>query len=326
MDFWDFDTSSYFREMKTMGKEPKRRHSRDMQNIVQRYYKDYFKKKLLIQIDEMAIQDFLVHLKIDRGLSASTVNLARNACFVALKYAKRRKHIQKFDFDAVLRASGNIKERGILEREEAEKIFTLPWRDPRSRLINLIASQTGMRLGEVRSLRICDIHEDKINVEHSWSKIDGGLKSTKNRERRQVPILPELYNELLAYIKKHHRSSSINCLMFSGEKAETPYDEKQIKKDFYAVLYAAGISEAERKERNIVFHSWRHYCAKNLAQVTNRTIGMAILGHKTSIMFDHYASHIDKETFNKMAQAIKEGLKPGGGQEPEIMFPKQANG
>jgi integrase len=85
-----------------------------------------------------------------------------------------------------------------------------------------------------------------------------------------------------------------------------------------------GISDEERRERNIVFHSWRHYCAKNLAQVTNRAIGMAILGHKTSVMFDHYAAHVDKETFAKMGEAIQQRLTPCSEERKELRFPKKA--
>jgi hypothetical protein len=47
---------------------------------------------------------------------------------------------------------------------------------------------------------------------------------------------------------------------------------------------------------------------------------VAILGHKTSSMFDHYADHADKETFNKMTEAIEQGLKPGVGEEKPIPF------
>jgi hypothetical protein len=42
---------------------------------------------------------------------------------------------------------------------------------------------------------------------------------------------------------------------------------------------------------------------------------MAILGHKTSSMFDHYADYADKETFDKMTEAIAQGLKPGAGEQ-----------
>jgi hypothetical protein len=87
-----------------MGKEPHREHTEEMQKEVDRYYRPYFQNKLLCQIDEEALQKFIVYLKVERKLSASTVNLARNAAFVALKYAKRKKIIRHFDFEAVLRA------------------------------------------------------------------------------------------------------------------------------------------------------------------------------------------------------------------------------
>jgi integrase len=228
------------------------------------------------KIDEISLQKFLIHLKIEKKLAASSVNQARNAAFVALKYAKRHKLIKNFDFDAVLRASGRAEERGILEREEVEALFSLPWRDPRSRLICLIASQTGMRSGEIRALRLCDIQK-----------------------------------ELFA----------LNSLLFPGANGNAPFVERQILKDFYSMLRQIGISD---EERNIVFHSWRHYCAKNLAQVTNRAIGMAILGHKTSEMFDHYAAHVDKETFAKMGEAIQQGLAPYKEERKELRFPKEA--
>jgi hypothetical protein len=40
--FWDFDTSVYFRELETMGREPHPEHALEMQKIVERYYRPYF--------------------------------------------------------------------------------------------------------------------------------------------------------------------------------------------------------------------------------------------------------------------------------------------
>ena len=53
--FWDFKTSSYFRELETMGREPHPEHALEMQKIVERYYLPYFHSKLLCQIDEEAL-------------------------------------------------------------------------------------------------------------------------------------------------------------------------------------------------------------------------------------------------------------------------------
>jgi integrase len=164
------------------------------------------------------------------------------------------------------------------------------------------------------------------------------LKCTKNRKAREIPILQELYQELLAYIKEvgglfqggvsagdTGEAPRLDGLLFPSLKDVSPYDNKQIERDYFAMLQKIGIDEEKRKERNIVFHSWRHYCAKNLAQVTNRNIGMAILGQKTSRMFDHYADHVDKETFNKMTEAIAQGLKPGLDQKKPLQFQQVAN-
>ncbi|MDR2943090.1 MAG: hypothetical protein LBV17_10915, partial [Treponema sp.] len=83
--FWDFETSNYFRELETMGKEPHREHASEMQKSVDRYYRPYFESLPLQEITEELLQEFVVHLKIDKRLAASTVNSARNAAFVALR-------------------------------------------------------------------------------------------------------------------------------------------------------------------------------------------------------------------------------------------------
>jgi integrase len=203
-----------------------------MLGVVRRHFIDYFKDKRLSQITEIVLQDFLVFLKTKKGLSAASVNQARNAAFVALRYAKRRKLIKGFDFDAVIRASGKAKLRGILSREEAEKLFSVTWRDNRSRLINLIASRTGMRIGEIRALRVCDIQKDRISVAHSWSSGDGGLKCTKTGESRDVPLLPDLYEEIHFYIRTYQPLFKLDSFIFPGRELHIPYDARQIQKDF----------------------------------------------------------------------------------------------
>jgi len=199
--FWNFSTSDYFRELETMGREPHPEHALEMQRIVERYYRPYFQSKLLCQIDEEALQKFIVNLKIEKKLAPATVNLARNTAMKALRYAKRKHIIKDFDFDAVLRAGGKAAKRGILEKEEVDKLFSLEWSSIRARIAVRIAYHTGMRISEVRALRVCDIHPDRISVRHSWGKISK-RKATKNQEIRDIPILPALYEEIMAYVKQ----------------------------------------------------------------------------------------------------------------------------
>ncbi|MCL2272142.1 MAG: tyrosine-type recombinase/integrase [Treponema sp.] len=319
-NFWDFDTSEYFKEKITEGKQLNKSHPLKMQASVDLYYLPYFKQTLLCEITEEKLTEFLVFFRTEKcrekksyskntkGLSASTVKLARNAAIIPLRYAKRKKIIKSFDFDAIIRPNGDYVERGILSREQTEALFKLKWRDPRAYLICKIASQTAARIGEIRALRVCNILEDRIYIQHSWSDNDGGLKSTKNRENRIIPILPELHQEIFYYMKQTNVNGNINNLLFPGKIVGKPYCHKQINKEFYFMLEKIGITEIDRRNYNIVFHSWRHYGAKNLAEVTNRNIGIAVLGHKTARLFDHYANHIDDETFKGMEKTIREGL------------------
>jgi integrase len=174
--FWDYDRSPYVVESLAAGKRIHRRHANDMRNLIRRYFRPYFNTKTLRDIDETALRKFLLALKTERGLASATVNQVRNAAVVGLRFAKRDRMIPRFDFDLVLRCGGSQAERGILEPDEVKRLFEAPWRDPRSRLANRIAAGTGMRMGEIRALRVGDIGPDRLHVRHAWSQADGGLK------------------------------------------------------------------------------------------------------------------------------------------------------
>jgi integrase len=181
-----------------------------------------------------------------------------------------------------------------------------------------------MRIGEIRALRICDIHEKYIYVEHNWSAVDGGLKKTKNKKTREVPIMPELYEEILAYITKFQLGTRLDGFLFPGVYSDSkPYSLEKIERDFKDALGKIGIDEAMRRERKIVFHSWRHFMAKNLAQVTTRNIAKKILGQETDSVFERYANHVDKETFIKMAEAVRQRTK-GEAVKPPLPFPQSS--
>jgi integrase len=136
------------------------------------------------------------------------------------------------------------------------------------------------------------------------------LKCTKNRETRDIPILPELQKEITAYIR-HMGLVKLDGFLLPGNKTEKPYDSVQIRKDFQKMLEKIGIDDTVRKKRGIVFHSWRHLLAKNLAEKgTKKAIGMKILGQKTSRIYDKYASHVDKETFRQMTEAVEKVQNP----------------
>ena len=320
-NFWDFASSEYFRELETMGNEPQPEHALEMQKIVKRYYAPYFKEKLLCQIDGNEMQKFILHLKHEKKLASSTINLTRNTALKALRYALRKKIILKFDFENVLRAGGKPKQRrGVLTNHEVEKLFKQEWTCVRSRIAILIAYHTGMRLGEIRALRVCDIHENRISVQYSWSSKKNRRKSTKNGEIGDIPILPSLYNEILVYIRQK-KILKLDALLLPGKKPEKPFDSVQIRKNFHEMLEKIGIDNETRKNRGIVIHSFRHLMAKNLVENgVDISIGKKILRQKTDSVFNHYADHVDKETFDFMATALETVRQQNNQSKVPILF------
>jgi len=330
---WDFDKSECIKEKIALGKHPNKSHPKDMQRIINCYFKPYFKDMLLCEITEEMLNEFLVYLRtekpkertlnkeVKKGLSASTVKKAKNAAIMPLRFAKRKKHIRSFDFDAVIKPDGDQAERGILSPDQVDALFKLKWRSKKAYMICKIASQTTARLSEITALKVCNIPENKINYFNSWNK-DVGLKCTKNRANRTIPILPELYQEILDYIKVENLATNLNNFIFPGRNKDKPYSQKQINKELYLMLEKIGISDKERRDLNIVFHSFRHYGAKHLAENTDRITGMAILGHKTPNLFDKYSNHADNETFAKMAKAVQDSFgKKIADESKTIPFP-----
>jgi hypothetical protein len=70
----------------------------------------------------------------------------------------------------------------------------------------------------------------------------------------------------------------LDSFLIPGNKPGIPYNNRQIGKDFNNMLSQIGIDDKTRKERGIVFHSWRHLMANKLAQNSaNKTIGISLI-------------------------------------------------
>jgi integrase len=141
-------------------------------------------------------------------------------------------------------------------------------------VIVLLALTTGMRRGELLGLR--------------WPDIDLGrplivLNKTKNRERRSVPMVPEV----AALLREHAKVRRLDSgLVFPGNGSR-PVD---IDRAWYVALEKAKI-------KNFRFHDLRHTAASYLAMSGATTAELAaVLGHKTLAMVKRYAHLSDQHT------------------------------
>ena len=120
-----------------------------------------------------------------------------------------------------------------------------------------------MRLGEILALRRRDFDDSYVYVSHSWGAMFG-LKGTKNGFSRKVPLHPEVRDVLLELAASNPYTGGKedeDAYLFWGRMPTKPVGGKYIREGFYYAMETIGINEDERKRRNIVFHSWRHFHA-----------------------------------------------------------------
>ena len=151
-------------------------------------------------------------------------------------------------------------ERDILSLTEAQTLLAGRGNfdeDIRHYSINLLAATTGMRMGEIQALSIKQIVPDGINISQSWGR-QHGMNEPKWGSRRWVG-LTDNSRELLEELVQLSPYPEAEDLVFFGESRHKPIDHKTIEVGLYDALARIGIDEADRRHRNLTFHSWRHW-------------------------------------------------------------------
>ena len=156
----------------------------------------------------------------------------------------------------------------MLNEEEFEKLLQVS--PEHLKPILICAYETGMRLGEILSLRW-----EQVDLEKGFITLQAG--QTKTGEGRKVPISPRLHNVL-------------SSLGHAGEYVFTYQGKrvKRIRRSFKRACKRAGI-------RDFRFHDFRHTFVTRMRRkgVPDRVI-MNITGHKTLVMLNRY-DRIDEQ-------------------------------
>ncbi len=156
-----------------------------------------------------------------------------------------------------------------LTREECQKLIDAC--DPHLRPIVITALNTGMRKGEILSLRW-----DQVDLKHGFIL----LERTKNGERREIPINQTL-KEVFHSIPRRIERGRENPYVFINPETGKPYGD--VKKSFQSALRRAGIKDFR-------FHDLRHTFASHLVMAgIDLTTVKELLGHKSLTMTLRYA-------------------------------------
>lgn len=310
-NFWDFENSEYVKKRIARGYDIKQRNCKEKSGIVKRYWAKYFDADRTVQsLTSRELDDFLMYLRTEKKLSADTVNKTMTAGNMAFEFLIKEGLITSNPLTSVERFKVNAKKRGIPTETEMKKLMELnwDWTDSVNKLAFKVAALFGLRAGEISGLQVCDIdaNADLLYIRHSWNDTDK-LKDTKNGDDRIIPIEHGVALELLMNARRNPDYSDTSFVFWSPKVAGQPMWPSSFEDDFYIAMQKIGISEEQRKERNIVFHSLRHYCATQIAQRASLEIAMKILGHRTEEMTRLYSEHETQMKLNNAKEVLAQG-------------------
>ena len=283
--FWT-EKSDYVKERKRCGGHIGLSYITECNRMIQQFWIGFVGDKLLGEFTRSDLKDFINYLD-NFSIGWSRKLKVYRAGATALKWAYNEEMISRDITAGIQSFSGKSEERNILTVETAELLLSIPWKDRRAELINLIAMLTGMRCGEILALRKCDLGNDCIYVRHSWNRREG-LKSTKNGETRTVLFpFPKIIEMLLYEVSQNPLGDKMESFIFYAELTpEHPLDVKLPNRELKYQLKKIGVNPDD-----YCFHSWRHFYTSCMFDSVNERALMSQTGHKTRSMVEHYGMH-----------------------------------
>lgn len=191
--FWDYNTSKYIKEKHIHGHELSLPYANDMQRKIKKYWKPFFGDFQRDKLTRENMKEFGFHLadyrrkikkhgeEIEIPLPTSTIKHILKAGSVAFKWSYEEGEIETNPTANLMKYTQPGRERGLLTHDELYQLFTIgSWTGTDgNRIGSIVAYQTGLRLGEILALRVKDIENGFIAINHSWNYyVD--LKAPKN--------------------------------------------------------------------------------------------------------------------------------------------------
>ncbi len=171
------------------------------------------------------------------------------------------------------------RERYASPREADALVAAVPQGD---RAIWATAMYAGLRLGELRALRVedVDLASGVVRVEYGWDSREGRIELKSHAGRRRVPIAAVLRDYLVEHLIRSGRHGS--QLIF-GRTAESPFAANPLQARADRAWSEAGLDR-------LTLHNGRHtFASLMIAAGVNAKALQAFMGHATiTITMDRY--------------------------------------
>ena len=110
--------------------------------------------------------------------------------------------------------------------------------------------------------------------------------------RRRIVPVPTVVGMRLEELSNASPFAEPQDFVFWASERYKVLDNQVINRALHRALASIGIDEQERRRRNIVFHSWRHFANTFLrGRVPEPTLRL-VVGHSSEALSDHY-THVE---------------------------------
>jgi integrase len=273
--------------------------------------------------------DSYIERRLQEGLAPASINRVTQVLSQAYKLAIERKHLSSAPKIRHLSEAGNVRQGFFSEVEFRAVLDNLP-EDLKD--FALFAYYTGMRKGEIASLRWEDVEGDIIRLR---------AENAKNGKARSVPIEGELADVIerrmaarqvttdsgvmLAALVFHRDGEPVMdfrkawataCCMAGLGKLVCPTCKGTVDAEHKCEKCSQAWKREDLKYTGRIFHDFRRTAVRDMVRAgVPETVAMSISGHKTRSMFDRY--NIANENDQREAMRATAAYRQQQAAEPD---------
>jgi integrase len=173
------------------------------------------------------------------------------------------------------------------------------------KLAKVVALKIGIENEEMIAIQPDNLDTDQncITLRYSYSPGTRKIQMKKYAEKRSIPIDTSTLQRLLSISGKN-----ANGFILSGSESENPVDFDSLEPKMARKLILS-YGEIARRERNISFHSFRHFFNSTIRGTVSDDILRLQTGHSDSKMTDHY-DHMTDDRGEQVRQAVRAKILP----------------